>query len=86
MSVAMEEIFTSLDELEALVNKTNDPMEKEGLKAFIKCISPQLMNEASFSLLGKIAQTVGSPLETIKVSTSKELIAAIGSEYVVTVE
>ncbi|PFR36732.1 histidine kinase [Bacillus thuringiensis] len=82
----MSGIFTSLNELEELVEKTSDPLEKEGLKAFINCITPQLMDEASFSLLGKIAQAGGFSVEAIEASTQEELIAAIGSEYEITIE
>lgn len=86
MPAVMEEIFTSLDELEVLVAKTTDPLEKEGLKAFINCITPQLMDEASYSLLGKIAQVATDPIEAIQAKTTEELFAAIGEEYEITIE
>lgn len=86
MPAVMEEIFTSLNELEELVLKTSDPLEKEGLKAFINCITPQLMDEASFSLLGKIAQIADKPLEAVEAQTTGELLAAIGENYEITIE
>jgi hypothetical protein len=86
MPAVMEEIFTSLNELEELVAKTTDPLEKEGLKAFINCITPQLMDEASFSLLGKIAQVADQPLEVAQAQTTEELLAAIGENYEITIE
>ncbi|MEB9378457.1 histidine kinase [Bacillus cereus] len=86
MSAVMNGIFTSLHELEELVEKTSDPLEKEGLKAFINCITPRLVDEASFSLLGKITQTGALSVKAIEALTQEEFIAAIGSEYEITIE
>lgn len=87
MPAVMDDIFTSLNELEELISKTSDPLEKEGLKSFIDCITPQLMDEASFSLLGKIAQiTISSPVEAAELHTTEELLAALGEEYEITIE
>lgn len=86
MPAQMEVLFTSLNELEKLVDKTSDPLEKEGLKSFINCISPQLLDEASFSLLGKIAQITLDVTDAVQGLTKEELITAIGTEYEITIE
>ncbi|MED0773562.1 histidine kinase [Bacillus siamensis] len=85
MTTVMEDIYTSLHELEDLVNKIDNPLEKEGLKAFINCITPQLMDEASIALLGKIAQTPYGAA-SIEAKSAKDLLKEIGDNYEVTIE
>jgi len=87
MPAVMEELFTSLNELEELVDSVSDPLEKEGLKSFINCITPQLMDGASVSLLGKIAQVTGlDTLEAVQGLSKEELMSKIGEEFDITIE
>ncbi|SMO58000.1 hypothetical protein [Melghirimyces algeriensis] len=49
----LEKVHTSLEELESLVEKTDDPLEREGLKAFIDCVTPHLVKTRRLPSWGK---------------------------------
>jgi hypothetical protein len=84
MAVLLEDVHTSLDELTLKINDIKDPQEREGLKAFIEVITPHLMEEVTFSIVGKIAQAAIK--EPINASTIDELLEKLGEDYDVIVE
>jgi hypothetical protein len=71
----MEKMHTSLEELEALVEATTDPLEREGLIAFINCVTPHLVEGATSTFLGKIAQVMGTDIpEDLSVEEALEAL------------
>jgi len=58
--------------------------EREGLKAFIDVITPHLMNDVTFSIVGKIAQAAIK--EPINATNINELLEKLGEDYDVIVE
>jgi hypothetical protein len=70
-------------ELQELVNQTTDPLEREGLIAFINCITPQL-EKASATFLGKIAQVIGSDISTA--GSVEEALEALKENFEIEIE
>jgi hypothetical protein len=84
MPALLEDVHTSLAELSSKVNEIKDPEQQEGLKAFIEVITPHLMEEVTFSIVGKIAQAAIK--EPINATNINELLEKLGEDYEVTVE
>jgi len=85
MSDVMTPVHQSLDELRSLVATTTDAAEREGLKAFIECVTPHLVENATMSFLGKIAQIVPT-LAMASAATSAEALEALRENFEITVE
>lgn len=84
MTVLLEDVHTSLTELSTKIDSIESPEEREGLKAFIDVITPHLMNDVTFSIVGKIAQAAIK--EPINASNINELLEQLGEDYDVIVE
>lgn len=84
MTVLLEDVHTSLAELSTKVETIENVEEREGLKAFIDVITPHLMNDVTFSIVGKIAQAAIK--EPINATNINELLEKLGEDYDVIVE
>jgi hypothetical protein len=84
MNDTLTEAHETLDGLRALATTTVDADERKGLEAFIECVSPHLMGEATATFLGKIASIVMT--DAPKDASAEETIAALSEHFDVTVE
>jgi hypothetical protein len=84
MATSLASMHTALDELQGLLNETMDPRERQGLEAFIDCVTPHLMEGATATFLGKIAAAVCVDL-TNKMDTT-EALEALGEHFDIVVE
>ena len=84
MTDTMTEAHATLDGLRALATTTADADERQGLEAFIECVSPHLMGEATATFLGKItASIIASAPEG---ASADETLAILSEHFDVTVE
>ncbi|MBB6449720.1 hypothetical protein HNR44_001698 [Geomicrobium halophilum] len=83
MSAQVKDIDISIDDLEAMVDKMDDPMEKEGLKAFITNMTPKLAAESTGTFLGKIKAHMHSLPNDI---TIEGALDELSDEYHVEIE
>ncbi|ADI28002.1 hypothetical protein [Geobacillus sp. C56-T3] len=79
----IEKVHSSLEELQELVKQTTDPLEREGLIAFINCITPHL-ETASATFLGKIAQVIGADISTA--GSVEEVLEALKENFEIEIE
>lgn len=87
MGQSLAPVHDALDELRALVDQTEDQAERQGLAAFIECVSPHLVENATMTFLGKIASIVQASGAQVPTATnSAEALEALKEHFDVVVE
>lgn len=87
MSETLAPVHEDLEQLRSLVDGLENPAERQGLEAFIECVSPHLVEEATTTFLGKIAQIVmAKGVELPESATSEEALDALREHFDVVIE
>lgn len=85
MSDVLTPMHVALDELRGLVSTTTDAAERQGLEAFIECVTPHLVENAQATFLGKITPDARMHAP-VTGATSAEALEALKEHFEIVVE
>ncbi|MEV5864338.1 hypothetical protein AB0L83_32035 [Streptomyces sp. NPDC052071] len=85
MSDVLTPMHVALDELRGLVPTTTDAAERQGLEAFIECVTPHLVENAQATFLGKITPDARMHAP-VAGATSAEALEALKEHFEIVVE